>query len=229
VVKEAATLQPMPPWGYAVFGAFVLCFGYFFLRLAFPETLGLQLPEEDAKKSLFVHIVGAVSLLSIPFLLSAIPLFATLRRVKVYEEFVDGAKEGFDVAIRIIPYLVAMLVAVGMFRAAGGIDMLSRALAPVMNLVGFPTDLLPMVLVRPLSGSGSLGFFTELVKQFGADSLLARTAGTIYGSTETTFYVLAVYFGSVAVKRTRHALLAGLTADLVSVVVAVIVCRLMFS
>jgi len=85
-----------------------------------------------------------------------------------------------------------------------------------------------MVLVRPLSGSGSLGFFTELVKQFGPDSLIARTAGTIYGSTETTFYVLAVYFGSVAVKRTRHAVLAGLTADLVSVIAAVIVCRVMF-
>ena len=178
--------------------------------------------------AILFSVVDAVSKLSIPFLLSAFPLYAALRRVKVYEEFVDGAKEGFDVAIRIIPYLVAMLVAVGMFRAAGGIDLLSRALAPVMNALGFPTDLLPMVLVRPLSGSGSLGFFTELVKQFGPDSLIARMAGTIYGSTETTFYVLAVYFGSVAIKRTRHALLAGLTADFVSVVVAVIVCRIVF-
>ena len=219
---------PIQWWGNLIFGAFLLCFVFFFLRMIFPETFGLTISEEDAKKNLFIRIVGAVSLLSIPFLLSAIPLFAALRRVKVYEEFVDGAKEGFDVAIRIIPYLVAMLVAVGMFRAAGGIDMLSRALSPVLNLIGFPTDLLPMVLVRPLSGSGSLGFFTELVKQFGADSLIARTAGTIYGSTETTFYVLAVYFGSVAVKRTRHALLAGLTADFVSVVVAVIVCRAVF-
>ena len=224
----AATSQPMKWWGGAIIATFLLCFVFFFLRMIFPETFGLALSEEDAKKNLFIRIVGAVSLLSIPFLLSAIPLFATLRRVKVYEEFVDGAKEGFDVAIRIIPYLVAMLVAVGMFRAAGGIDMLSHVLSPVMNLIGFPTDLLPMVLVRPLSGSGSLGFFTELVKQFGPDSLIARTAGTIYGSTETTFYVLAVYFGSVAIKRTRHALLAGLTADFVSVVVAVIVCKMVF-
>jgi len=117
---------------------------------------------------------------------------------------------------------------VGMFRAAGGIDLLSRALAPVLGFFGFPTDLLPMVLVRPLSGTGSLGFFTELVKQFGPDSLIARTAGTIYGSTETTFYVLAVYFGSVGVTRTRHALWAGLTADLVSVMTAVVVCRIVF-
>ncbi len=228
-VKEAATLKPIHWWGQIVFAAFLMCFVFFFARMVFPETFGLPISEEAAKKNLFIRIVGAVSLLSIPFLLSAIPLFATLRRVKVYEEFVEGAKEGFDVAIRIIPYLVAMLVAVGMFRAAGGIDMLSRRLAPMMNALGFPTDLLPMVLVRPLSGSGSLGFFTELVKQFGPDSLIARMAGTIYGSTETTFYVLAVYFGSVAVKRTRHALLAGLTADLVSVIVAVIVCRIVFA
>ena len=227
-VKEAATLQPIHWWGQIVFAAFLLCFVFFFARMVFPETFGLPISGDDVKKNLFIRIVGAVSLLSIPFLLSAIPLFATLRRVKVYEEFVDGAKEGFDVAIRIIPYLVAMLVAVGMFRAAGGIDLLSRALSPVMDALGFPTELLPMVLVRPLSGSGSLGFFTELVKQFGPDSLIARMAGTIYGSTETTFYVLAVYFGSVAVKRTRHALLAGLTADLTSVIVAVIVCRVMF-
>jgi spore maturation protein B len=227
-VKEAATLQPIQWWGNLIFCAFLLCFAFFFLRMVFPETFGLPINADDAKKNLFIRIVGAVSLLSIPFLLSAIPLFATLRRVKVYEEFVDGAKEGFDVAIRIIPYLVAMLVAVGMFRAAGGIDMLSHVLSPVLNKLGFPTDLLPMVLVRPLSGSGSLGFFTELVKQFGPDSLIARMAGTIYGSTETTFYVLAVYFGSVAIKRTRHALLAGLTADFVSVVVAVTVCKIMF-
>src|SRR6266705_5440255 len=128
----------------------------------------------------------------------------------------------------IIPYLVAILVAIGMFRAAGGIEMLSTVLKPALDLVHFPTELVPMCLVRPLSGSGTLGLFTDLVKQFGPDSLIARTGGTIYGSTETTFYVIAVYFGSVGIKRTRHALLAGLTADLVGVVVSVAVCRLVF-
>ena len=228
VVKEAATLQPLAWWGTLITAAYLLFFAVLFLRLVFPGTFGLAADADTTRQNLFIRVVNAVSLLSIPFLLSAIPLFAMLRRVKVYEEFVDGAKEGFEVAIRIIPYLVAMLVAVGMFRAAGGIDWLSHVLAPVFNLVGFPTDLLPMVLVRPLSGSGSLGFFTELVKQFGPDSLISRMAGTIYGSTETTFYVLAVYFGSVAVKRTRHAVLAGLTADLVSVMMAVFVCRIVF-
>jgi spore maturation protein SpmA len=227
-VKEAAALQPLKWWGHAIIVAFLLFFVLLFLRMIFPAWFGLQIPADEAGQSLFVRVVGAVSLLSIPFLLSAFPLYAALRRVKVYEEFVDGAKEGFDVAIRIIPYLVAMLVAVGMFRAAGGIDLLSRLLSPMLGLISFPTDLLPMVLVRPLSGSGSLGFFTELVKHFGADSLIAKTGGTIYGSTETTFYVLAVYFGAVGIKRTRHAVLAGLTADLVSVIMAVTVCRIVF-
>ena len=227
-VKESATLQPLQWWGRIILSAYGLFFLYLFVRLAFPAAIGLPLSPEAAGQTIFVRIVDAVSKLSIPLLLSLFPLYAALRRVKVYEEFVEGAKEGFDVAIRIIPYLVAILVAIGMFRAAGGIDLLSRALAPVMLAVGFPPDLLPLVLMRPLSGSGTLGIFTELVKQFGPDSLIARIGGTIFGSTETTFYVLAVYFGSVAVKKTRYALLAGLTADLVGVVASVIVCRLVF-
>jgi spore maturation protein SpmB len=227
-VKEAEGLAPVPWWGRLILIAFGLMFLWFFLRLAFPVFVHAPVPEGLAQKSLFVRVVDAVSKLSIPFLLSSFPLYAALRRVKVYEEFVEGAKEGFDVAIRIIPYLVAILVAIGMFRAAGGVDMLSKALAPLMVAVGFPSDLLPLVLMRPLSGSGTLGVFTELVKSFGADSLLARTAGTIYGSTETTFYVLAVYFGSVAIKKTRYSLLAGLTADLVGVIASVIICRAVF-
>ena len=228
-VKEAATLQPLQWWGMLLLVAYLLFFGWLFLRFAFPLWFDLPVSETAAKQTMFVRIVSSVSMLSIPLLLSAIPLYAGLRRVKVYEEFVDGAKEGFDVAIRIIPYLVAMLVAIGMFRAAGGIDMVSKALAPAMNLVGFPTDLLPMVLMRPLSGSGTLGMFTELVQHFGPDSLIARMAGTIYGSTETTFYVLAVYFGSVGIKRTRYAVIAGLTADIIGVIASIIICRIVFA
>jgi spore maturation protein B len=250
IIKEAATLQPLEWWGVLIMAVFGLFFIYLFVRLAFPEvilnTLGrlklqvtgmpavfLQVflpltPPAPLASSVFIRIVDAVSTLAIPFMLSVFPLYAALRHVKVYEEFVDGAKEGFDVAIRIIPYLVAILVAMGMFRAAGGIDMLSRALAPVMEVVGFPPPLLPMVLMRPLSGSGTLGLFAELVKQYGPDSLISRMGGTIFGSTETTFYVLAVYFGSVGVKRTRYALPAGLIADTVGVIASVIFCKTVF-
>jgi spore maturation protein B len=148
--------------------------------------------------------------------------------VPVYEEFVEGAKEGFQVAIRIIPYLVAILVAVGMFRAAGGIDLLSRPLALLLTPFGLPSELLPMIFMRPLSGSGTTALFAELIKQYGPDSMIARMGGTIMGSTETTFYVLAVYFGSVAIRRTRHAVAAGLTADLAGVIAAVVICNIVF-
>jgi spore maturation protein SpmA len=227
-VKEAAGLAPLQWWGVLVMAAFVLFFLYLFVRLAFPEALGLAVSAGGAGQSTFVRIVDGVSKLSIPFMLSVFPLYAALRHVKVYEEFVDGAREGYDVALRIIPYLVAILVAMGMFRAAGCIELISRALDPVMQAVGFPSALLPMVLMRPLSGSGTLGLFAELVKQYGPDSLISRMGGTIFGSTETTFYVLAVYFGSVAVKRTRYALPAGLIADTVGVIASVIFCRLVF-
>jgi len=227
-LKESAALPPMPLWGVAVLVAFGLFFCWLFLKLAFPAALGYGAPPETANQTIFVRIVDAISKLSVPFMLSFFPLYAALRRQRVYEDFVDGAKEGFDVAIRIIPYLVAILVAIGMFRAAGGIDLLSQKLGPAMLALCFPPELLPLVLMRPLSGSGALGVFTELVKNAGPDSLVARTAGTIYGSTETTFYVLAVYFGSVGVKKARYSLLAGLTADFVGVVASVIICRLVF-
>jgi spore maturation protein SpmA len=226
---EAEVVSPEPaPLGVKEWGlllAFLGLFGWFFLRLAWPHWFGGELPV----KGTFVRVVTAISVLAIPFLLSAIPLVAALRRVKVYEEFVEGAKEGFQTAVRIMPYLVAILVAIGMFRAAGGIEMLTRWLAPVLDAVGFPTELVPMAFMRPLSGSGSLGVLTDIAKTHGPDSLLAQMAATIFGSTETTFYVLAVYFGSVNVRRTRHALAAGLTADVVGITSSVVICRLMFS
>jgi spore maturation protein B len=172
--------------------------------------------------------MDAVSLLAIPFFLAVFPLCAALRGVRVYEEFVEGAREGFEVVIRIIPFLVAILVAVGMFRGAGGVELLGQGLKPMLGWLLFPPELLPLALTRPLSGSASIGLLAELIKTHGPDSLLARMGGTIIGSTETTFYVLAVYFGAVGVKRTRHAVAAGLLADLAGIIAAVIVCRLVF-
>ncbi len=226
--QPADESKPLGWFGWVAIMAFAGLMLWAFLRIGFPEALGKEASAELAKQNGFLRAVNAVSLLSIPFLLSFFPLYATLRRVKVYEEFVEGAKEGFQVSVMIIPYLVAILVAIGMFREAGGITMLTNLLKPALDLVHFPTELLPMCLVRPLSGSGTLGLFSDLVKEFGPDSLIARTAGTIFGSTETTFYVIAVYFGAVGVKRTRHAVPAGLIADVVGIIASVVICRLMF-
>lgn len=182
-------------------------------------------PEWIAERTWLERSMDTLSLLAIPFILTIFPLYAFGRKVAVYEEFVEGAKEAFQVAIRIIPYLVAILVAIGMFRAAGGIDVFTRLLSPIFQPLRFPPELFPLVLMRPLSGSGSTGIFAELIKAHGPDSFIAQLGATIMGSSETTFYVLAVYFGSVAVRRTRHAVAAGLLADLVGVISAVVVCN----
>lgn len=177
-----------------------------------------------------LRALRTVSLMAIPWLLTFLPLYATLRGVKVYEQFTDGAKEAFATATRIIPFLVAMLVSIRMLRDAGVIKAVTDTLGPWLARIGFPVDLLPMVLLRPLSGSATLGVFVELINRpgVGPDSMLAKMASTIFGSTETTFYVLTVYFGSVAIRKTRHAILAGLTADTVAVIASIALCRLLF-
>ena len=169
-----------------------------------------------------------VSLWAIPVLLVVIPLAGLIRQVKVYDVFIEGAKEGFDVGVKIIPFLVGILVAIGMFRGSGAMELLTSALRPLATATGFPAELVPLAILRSLTGSGSLAFTTDLVKTHGADSLIARTAATMYGSTETTFYVLAVYFGAVGVRRTRHAVPAALVGDVVAAIAAVAVCAWMF-
>jgi spore maturation protein SpmA len=220
--------RPMPGWGRWLLVVAGLGYLAIAVSLVFPEWVGRAPDAADMDQAVWVRSVSAVSVLAIPILLSFFPLFAALRGVPVYEEFVEGAKEGFQVALRIIPFLVAMLVAIGFLRGAGAIEGFTNLLRAPMEALGFPPELLPISLIRPLSGSASLAAFSDIVKTFGADSLLARTAGTLFGSTETTFYVLAVYFGSVAVRRVRHAVWAGLIADAAGVVAAVVVCRLMF-
>jgi spore maturation protein B len=174
------------------------------------------------------QVIGTISLWAIPVFLLFIPVYGAFKKVKVYESFVEGAKGGFQMAIRIIPYLVAILVAVGMLRGAGAIDMLSRWLGPALTRMGFPVEILPLAIMRPLSGSGSLGIVTELIQVHGPDSFLGRLAASAYGSTETTFYVLAVYFGAVGIRKTRHAVIGGLVADVTSLIAAIIICRFVF-
>ena len=173
--------------------------------------------------------IGVLSVFVIPAMLVGIPLYGLARRVPVYESFVTGGREGFDVAVRIIPYLVAILFAIAMFRASGAMEALSALLAPVMGLVGMPAELLPMAIVRPLTGSGSAALVADLAATHGTDSILTRMGATMFGSTETTFYVLAVYFGAVGVSKTRHALPAGLIADASAMLIAVWICRLLFT
>ncbi len=227
--EETVVSTPLPSWALPILA---LHFGLF---AWFAWTLTTHSPSPSSP---LLAALNALSTLAVPFLLSFFPLFAALKRIPVYEEFVEGAKEGFHVAIRIIPFLVAILAAIGMVRAAfaasanlAWFGKITHALSQGLAAIGFPSDLLPLVLLRPLSGSGTSGIFNELIRNpalGGPDGLLARTAGCIMGSTETTFYVIAVYFGSVAIRRTRHAVPAGLIADLTGVIASIVICRLMF-
>ncbi|MEX2455609.1 MAG: nucleoside recognition domain-containing protein, partial [Rhodospirillaceae bacterium] len=166
----------------------------------------------------------------IPGLMVALLGFGVAKGVRVYEVFVEGAKDGFNVAIRIIPYLVAILVAVGMFRSSGALEVFILAISPVTSLVGMPAEALPMALLRPLSGSGAYGVLASIIQDpsIGPDSYAGYLVSTLQGSTETTFYVIAVYFGAVQIRRIRHALVAALCADFAGIAAAVFICSLLY-
>ena len=175
----------------------------------------------------FRFIIDQVSMLAIPLIFVAIIGYAMAKRVKVYESFVAGGKEGFTTFTQILPYLVAIFAAIGMFRASGAMDFLCQQLAPITLKLGVPAEVLPVAMMRPLSGSGALGLASDIIKD-NPDSFDAKLASTIYGSTDTTFYVIAVYFGAVGIRRIRHAMVTGLLADLCGIIMAVLLCRLMF-
>ena len=166
----------------------------------------------------------------LPGLMLGFLLFGVIRKVPIYESFVEGAKDGFQVALKIIPYLVAILVAVGMFRASGAMEWLVGQIGQITTLVGLPAEALPMAVLRPLSGSGAYGVMASIINDpaIGPDSYIGYLVSTLQGSTETTFYVLAVYFGAVQVRRIRHALAAGLTADIVGVIAAVVAVSFLY-
>lgn len=176
----------------------------------------------------FVSITQTLSIFAIPALILFVVAYGAIKKVKIYEAFVEGAKEGFNIGVRIIPFLVAMLVAIGIFRAGGGMDILTTLLSPITSLIGMPAETVPMAFMRPLSGSGALGVMSEIIKTHGADSLIGRMVSVMMGSGETTFYVLAVYFGSVSVSKTRHAVPAGIIADIVGILASVWITSLIF-
>ena len=158
-----------------------------------------------------------------------IPLYGLIKKINVFDAFVTGAKQGFETSISIVPYLIAMLVAVGMLRASGFFEWLSTLLAPVLTYLGMPSELLPLALIRPFSGSAATAMMAELIHEHGGNSFIAKSAATLMGSTETTFYVVAVYFGTVGIRRTRHAIPAGLLADLAGIITTVLICRYLFT
>lgn len=164
----------------------------------------------------------------IPMVILLIICTGLWKKVKIYEIFVDGAREGFNVAIRIIPYLVAILCAIAAFRASGAMEFISAAISPITAAIGMPAETVPLALVRPLSGSGALGLMSDLITNYGPDSFIGRLASTMMGSTETTFYVLAVYFGAVGIRKARYAVAAGLLADVAGILASVFICNLLF-
>jgi spore maturation protein B len=174
-------------------------------------------------------LVNAASNWIVPLLILGVPLYAfAARRIRVYESFIEGAKEGFQIGVRIMPYLVAVLVAIGMFRASGAMDWLVWALTPVVGWTGFPAEALPSSLMRSLSGSAAFGMSSEIFKVYGPDSFIGRLVSVIQGSTETTFYIMAVYFGAIAVRKTRYTLAASLITDFSGIVAAYVICRILF-
>ncbi|OBR62785.1 spore maturation protein [Paenibacillus oryzae] len=175
------------------------------------------------------ELFSTLSAWMIPGIIVFIPLYAMLRRrLPVYEVFVDGAKDGFGTAIGIIPHLVGMMVAISMFRASGAMELMLSAVRPFFDWLGIPSEVLPLGVLRPLTGAGSLAFTADLISTYGPDSMIGRIASTIQGSTDTTLYVLTVYFGAVAVRRTRYALKVGLFSDLVGFFAAIAVCLYLF-
>ncbi len=168
-------------------------------------------------KDIFQYVLASI----IPLIIAFIVIYGIVKKVKVYEVFVEGAKEGIGICMRIFPYLLAILIAIRIFRDSSMLEYLITLVKPIVSKMGIPPEVMPLILVKPLSGSGALGIFTDIVKQYGADSAIGLTASIIMGSTETIFYTLTVYYGSVKIKKIRHTLWAAITADIVAILMAV--------
>ena len=177
---------------------------------------------------MFQSLMDIISLWALPAIIILILTFGLLRKVPLYEVFTTGAKEGFKVSISIIPYLVAIMVGISLFRASGIIEYFGQLLSPILSHFNVSADIIPLMIVRPLSGSAALGIFSDIAHSAGADAFTTKLAAIMVGSSETTFYVLAVYFGSVGISKLRYALLAGILADIIGIASAILVCNWLF-
>lgn len=169
-----------------------------------------------------------ISLIFLPAIILLILITGILKKVPVYEEFIEGAKDGFKVSINILPYLVALIVAISMFRASGALDLIASLFSPLLLKFNIPVEVVPIMFTRSLSGSATLGLFSELANNYGAEMFLTKLAAIMVGSSETTFYVLSVYFGSIGIKKFRYAICVGILADIIGIVLAILVAHMFF-
>ncbi|CAM3878470.1 spore maturation protein [Mesobacillus zeae] len=176
-----------------------------------------------------MEIISAFSLWFIPVLIGFILIYSILKKVPAYETFVEGGKEGIRMAVSIIPFLVGMMVAISVFRASGALDFIMDFLKPVLEKAGIPVEVAPLAIIRPISGTAALGMTSDLIAKHGPDSFIGILASTIQGSTDTTFYVLTVYFGAVGIKKMGDAIKVGLLADIAGFAAAIIIVKMMFA
>ena len=177
---------------------------------------------------MFKSLIYSISAWIIPSIILITLVFSVVKKIPVYETFIDGAKDGLKVTVGIIPYLIALITAVSMLRASGAIDLAARAFSGCLDYFKIPVDVVPIMFIRSLSGSAVLGLFSEIAGNFGPDAYATKLAAIMVGSSETTFYVLSVYFGAVGVKKFRHSLCAGVFADIIGIIAAVLVARWLF-
>lgn len=175
-----------------------------------------------------MHLISLVSIWIIPILIAYILIYSVWKKIPAYESFVEGGKEGIKIAVSIIPFLVGMLVAITIFRASGALDFFVQLIRPVLDFLGVPSEIVPLAIIRPISGNAALGIMSDILKVHGPDTFIGKLASTIQGSTDTTLYVLTVYFGAVGIKKMGDALKVGLLADLVGIGAAIIIITWMF-
>ncbi|SES81486.1 spore maturation protein B [Oceanobacillus limi] len=175
-----------------------------------------------------MSIITAVSTWIIPCFILLVLLVATWRKIPAYELFVEGGKEGVKMAFSLLPFLVGMIVSISILRSSGALEAFINLISPLLTLIGIPPDIVPLALVRPISGNAALGMTTELIETHGPDSFIGRLASTMQGSTDTTLYILTVYFGAIGIRKMGYALKVGLLADIVGIIASIIVVSLVF-
>lgn len=174
-----------------------------------------------------MEIVNFISNLAMPLIILLIVTYGLIEKNKVFDDFLEGAKEGIEIVLNILPTLIGLFVAIGALRSSGILDIIIRFITPLLNVIHFPSEIMPLAMLRPISGSGSIAVATDIMKNYGVDSTIGIMASTIMGSTETTLYTIAIYTSCVKIKKTRFVLLASLVADVVGILVSVGICKIM--